>query len=288
MKPRELQRRAADRLRSAGIPDSALEAEVLLRYHLGLDRVGLHLEERDLSGDELAGFERMLVRRLAREPLAYIVGEKEFWSLSFKVSPAVLIPRPETELLLEEVLGRIDNPGDFTGSILDLGSGSGVIPVVLALELPRAGLVGVDISPAALALAAENSRRHGVADRVTWLLGDWFAPVGKAGRFDFILANPPYVAERSREQLEAELGFEPEGALYAGVDGMSAIRRFVPESPAYLRPGGWLIIEIGSDQELAVAEVIDVTPDLKLQKILRDYGGLPRLAVARKTIEGES
>jgi len=282
MKPRDLQLRTADRLQAAGIYDAVLEAEILLRYFLDLDRVALHLDERLLEPCDLADFEQLVTRRLSREPLSYIVGEKEFWSLPFKVSPAVLIPRPETELLIEEVLKRIDDPGVFAGTILDLGSGSGVIPVVLARELPRARLVGIDLSRSALALAAENSRRHGVADRVNWLQGDWFGPIRPRNLFDFILANPPYVAETCRDQLEPELDFEPGQALYAGADGMAAIRRFVPQSPAYLRAGGWFLMEIGSDQEALVTEVIRTIPDLELLEILKDYGGLPRLAVARK------
>ncbi len=282
MKPRDLKCQTAKRLQAAGIPDPALEAEILLRYFLDLDRVALHLDERTLVSGDLTDFERLVTRRLSREPLSYIVGEKEFWSLPFKVSPAVLIPRPETELLIEEVLKRIDEPRTYAGNILDLGSGSGIIPVVLARELPRARLVGVDISPNALALAAENSRRHGVADRVTWLLGDWFTPVGPESRFDFILANPPYVAESTRNELEPELDFEPEQALYAGADGMAAIREFVPRSSTYLLTGGWLLMEIGSDQAEAVTEVLRTIPDLELLEIIRDYGGLPRLAVVRK------
>jgi release factor glutamine methyltransferase len=282
MKPRDLQRRTADRLQAAGIHDAVLEAEILLRYFLDLDRVALHLDERILETGDLADFEQLVTRRLSREPLSYIVGEKEFWSLPFKVSPAVLIPRPETELLIEGVLKRIDDPGAYAGTILDLGSGSGVIPVVLARELPRARLVGIDISRAALALAAENGRRHGVADRVNWLQGDWFGPIWPGSLFDFILANPPYVAENCRDQLEPELDFEPGQALYAGADGMTAIRRFVPQSPAYLKAGGWFLMEIGSDQEVPVTEVIRTIPDLELLEILKDYGGLPRLAVARK------
>lgn len=282
MKPGELQRRTAGRLRAAGIPDPALEAEILLRYHLDLDRVALHLNERVLEPGELAVFEKLVIRRLSREPLSYIVGEKEFWSLAFKVSPAVLIPRPETELLLEEVLQRVDDPAAFAGTILDLGTGSGAIAVVLALELPRARLFGVDISPSALALAAENGRRHGVAARLTWLRGDWLAPVSPASRFDFIVANPPYVAESTRKQLAPELAFEPGQALYAGADGMAAIRRFVPETPAFLASGGWLLVEIGYDQAEAVTELLRAVPDLDLVEIVKDYAGLPRLVVARK------
>lgn len=281
MKPRELQFQTARRLQEAGIPEAGLEAELLLRHYLDLDRVALHLDDRLLVAADLVAFERLVSRRLSREPLSYIFGEKEFWSLSFKVSPAVLIPRPETEQLVEEILKRIDEPSTYDGSILDLGTGSGVIPVVLARELPRARLVGVDISPAALALAAENASRHGVADRVTWRLGDWFAAVSPGCRYDFIVSNPPYVAARTRQDLQPELEFEPAQALYAGDDGMAAINLLLPQSPAFLAAGGWLCLEIGYDQERAVTELLRLVPTLESVEIVRDYAGLPRLVVAR-------
>lgn len=282
MKVREIYRLTAENLRQGGIAEAQLEAELLLRTFCGLDRVGMHLSERELTADELAVFAVLVERRLGREPLAYILGVKEFWSLDFAVSPAVLIPRPETELLIEAVLARIPEPAGFSGEILDLGSGSGVIPVVLASELPQARLVGVDISPAALAVATENACRHGVAARIDWQLGDWLGGLPPERRFSFVVSNPPYVAERSRSTLQPELAFEPSGALFAGADGLDDLRLLIAQSPAFLGPGGWLIMEIGYDQGAAVEALLRAQPGLTSVEIIRDYAGLARLAAAQK------
>lgn len=282
MKISELGRLTAEQLRQGCIDEARLEAELLLRYFLGLSRVEMHLADRAVTADELAGFAVLVERRLNREPLAYIVGEQEFWSLPFTVSPAVLIPRPETELLIEAVLARIPGKLDFAGAILDLGSGSGVIPVVLARELPRARLLGVDISPAALAVAAENGRRHGVAERIVWQGGDWFGALAPDCRFSFVVTNPPYVAELSRPGLQPELAFEPSTALFAGADGLDDIRQIICQSPGFLLPGGWLIMEIGYDQGEAVEALLRAQPALEEVEIIRDYAGLDRLVAARK------
>ena len=280
---RELFRQTAQTLRQGGIAEAQLESELLLRNFFGLNRVEMHLSERAATTAELAEFALLVERRLRREPLAYIIGEREFWGLAFAVSPAVLIPRPETELLIEEVLARIPAPKTFTGAILDLGTGSGVMPVVLARELPRVRVVGVDISPAALAVAAVNGQRHGVAARIDWLLGDWFSPLLPGTHFSFVVSNPPYVTEPSRPTLQPELSFEPSGALFAGADGLDDIRQLISQGPDFLVTGGWLIMEIGYDQGAAVAELLRAEPDLEASEIIKDYAGLDRLAIARKT-----
>jgi len=282
MKIGELLRQAAAGLREGGIDEFQLEAELLLRGCLGLSRVELHLGEREMTVAERERFADLLARRLRREPLAYILGEKEFWSLPFLVTPAVLIPRPETESLIEEVLARIHEPAGFAGTILDLGTGSGIIPVVLARELPRANLVGVDRSSDALVVAVENGRRHGVAGRVAWLVSDWFGGIAPAGGFSFIVTNPPYVAEAVRASLQPELTSEPPTALFAGEDGLDDIKRLVGQAPAYLETGGWLIMEIGYDQGRAVEELLGAQPAFGSFRIVKDYAGLDRLAVARK------
>lgn len=282
MKVGELFRVTAEHLRQGGIGEAQLEAELLLRYFFRLNRVEMHLDDREATPEELAGFDELVKRRLKREPLAYILGEREFWSLAFVVSPAVLIPRPETELLIEEVLARIPEPAAFPGVIVDLGSGSGVIPVVLARELPQARLVGVDISPAALQVAEENARRHGVAERIEWQVGNWFGSLAPEQRFSFIVANPPYVAERSRSSLQPELAFEPAGALFAGEDGLDDLRLLIAQSPAFLESGGWLLMEIGHDQGESVAAMLRAQPALESVEIIMDYARLDRLAAARK------
>jgi release factor glutamine methyltransferase len=287
MKTRELYNRTASRFRREDIPDAELEAELLLRAFLDLDRAGLFLDERQLVDSELERFETLVLRRLAREPLSYITGEKEFWSLSFEVSPAVLIPRPETELLIENVLNLVENPATFTGKILDLGTGSGIIAVVLALELPGAELVAVDRSGEALAVAARNSIRHGTGDRITLIKGDWFSPFRPTAKFDFIVSNPPYVASSIRRSLQPELEFEPEAALYAGDDGMEAYRRLIPFCRRHLSPGGHVLFEIGADQEKMIRELFKDTSGLELLEIHKDYNGLARI-VSAKTVDGEA
>ena len=281
MKVRELSNQAVSRLQQAGIPDAAIEAELLLRFQLDLDRVALFLLDRDLSIEELDRFESLLVRRLSREPLSYITGEKEFWSLSFEVSPAVLIPRPETELLIEKTLSLIKLPVDFKGRVLDLGTGSGVVPIVLALELPGAELVSVDLSSEALLLAARNVAMHGVGDRVSLLNGDWLEPLVVRRSFDLIVSNPPYVAGRVHGELQPELDFEPEMALYAGEDGMDAYRDLIPSCREYLKTGGHVLFEIGADQAEAVEAVFAGTAGLELVEIVNDLSGLARVVVAK-------
>jgi release factor glutamine methyltransferase len=282
MKISELARLTAEQLRQGGIGEARLESELLLCYFFGLSRVEMHLADRAVTADELAGFAALVERRLNRQPLAYILGEQEFWSLSFTVSPAVLIPRPETELLIEAVLARIPEPTTFAGAILDLGSGSGVIPVVLARELPQARLIGVDISPAALEVAAANAQRHGVAERIDWLAGDWFDALAPVSRFAFVVTNPPYVAELSRPGLQPELAFEPPTALFAGADGLDDLRHLISQSPDFLLPGGGLIMEIGYDQGETVKTLLRAQPALEAVEIIKDYAGLDRLATARK------
>lgn len=282
MKLGELLRLTSENLRQGGIDEARLESELLVRSFLGLNRVEMHLADREITSEEVARFAEVVKRRLGREPLAYILGEQEFWSLSFTVSPAVLIPRPETELLIEAVLAQIPRKSTFAGTILDLGSGSGVIPVVLARELPQARLVGVDISAAALAVAAENARRHEVAERIVWSVGDWFGALPTGSLFSFVVTNPPYVAEMSRLSLQPELAFEPPGALFAGADGLDAVRQLISQSPDFLLPGGWLLMEIGYDQGAAVEALLRTQSALEAVEIIKDYAGLNRLAMARK------
>ncbi len=281
MKVRELYNQTVERLRQGNIPDDALEAELLLRFFLGLSRVEFFLDDRELSRPELDQFETLLFRRLAREPLAYLIGEQEFWSLPFEVSPAVLIPRPETELLIESVLSLVDNPRTFSGQILELGVGSGIITIVLAIELPGAEFVAVDLSAQALGVAARNLGRHRVAERVSLVNGDWFCPLTPEAKFDFIVSNPPYVAGLIQNDLQPELGFEPELALYAGADGTGAYQRIIPECDHYLKPGGYILCEIGSDQEEMIRDLFMAAPNLELLEIFKDYAGLPRVAVAQ-------
>lgn len=281
MKVRELYNQSVFRLRQIDIPDAALEAELLLRFFLELDRVSFFLDDRELPLSDLRRFDNLLTRRLAREPLSYIIGEHEFWSLPFEVSPDVLIPRPETEILIEKVLALIEEPAFFRGEVLELGVGSGIISIVLALELPGLEILSVDLSTKALGVAARNVERHGVARQVSLVKGDWFSPLSPGAEFDFIVSNPPYVAGHLRGVLQPELGFEPDLALYGGEEGMMAYQLLIPLCRQYLKAGGYVLFEIGSDQEEAIRKLFMVTPGFTEIEIVKDRAGLPRVALAK-------
>ena len=278
MKVLELYNQTVSRLQQAGIPDASFDAELLLQYFFGIKRVDIYLTQSEPTPSELQKFDDILKRRLNREPLAYITGEKEFWSLPFEVSPAVLIPRPETELLIEKIIGEISSPDNFAGKILDLGTGSGVIPVVLAGELPHAEIVSVDKSYEALDVAQRNIKRHGIEGRVSLLNSDWFSCFGQEAKFDIIVSNPPYVSDLVRDNLQPELQFEPGMALFAGDEGLVAYQAIIPECRRFMKSGGSLLLEIGFDQADQISEMVNATAGLLLKEIVSDYAGLPRIA----------
>jgi len=284
MQLRELIKDAGRRLREAGVPDSDREAELLLGYLLGMGRAQLFLHgETPVDPGLLVRYEEWLRRRLGREPLAYIIGEREFWSLPFGVGPAVLIPRPETELLIEAVLVTLPEGGrEFHGRILDLGTGSGVIAIVLALELPGARVFALDRSLAALRVARDNARRHGVAERLHFFAADMVVGPCPSKTFELVVANPPYVTRPSLADLEPEVrDFEPHLALDGGENGLDVIRRLPAVLHSLLVDGGWFFMEIGADQEeavLAIFRAAELFDDLLVRK---DYAGLPRVFQAR-------
>lgn len=230
-----------------------VDARALLRHVLAVDDAYLITHSgQALSEAQRARFAALAARRSAGEPVAYIVGAREFFSLEFKVTPAVLIPRPETEALVEFALERI--APDSVQSVLDLGTGSGCIAISIARHRPHAQIVAVDSSPAALAVARENVRRHGVTNlEVT--ASDWFSAL--AGRkFDLIVANPPYIAASDPHLAQGDLRFEPPGALAAGADGLGCVRLIIGSAPQYLRGGGWLAFEHGYDQAARCRELL--------------------------------
>ena len=229
----------------------ASEARLLLMHVAAVSATEIAAHpERDLPSAKLPEFMSLLARRAAGEPIAYLVGRREFYGRDFKVTPAVLIPRPETELLVEVALGKVSH-GD-TPRILDLGAGSGCVAITLALEL-GCEVTAVDVSADALAVARENAERLGA--RVRFVESDWFAAVD--GPFDLIVGNPPYVAEGDRHLSEGDLRFEPMTALACGADGLAAIRRILAEAPKYLVPGGWLFLEHGYDQAEAMRTLLE-------------------------------
>jgi release factor glutamine methyltransferase len=230
-----------------------VDARALLRHALGVDEAYLITHSTQVLSDAQSEFFAALTaRRGAREPVAYIVGQREFFSLDFKVTPAVLIPRPETELLVEFALDKA--AADSECGILDLGTGSGCIAISIAKQRPRARIVAVDSSAAALALARDNARRQAVTN-LDLMQSDWFS--GLAGRrFEVIVANPPYVAAGDPHLKQGDLRFEPAAALVGGVDGLDCIRLIVASAPQYLGSGGWLAFEHGYDQAARCRQLV--------------------------------
>jgi release factor glutamine methyltransferase len=281
----ELRRSAVRRLRAADIEEAEIEADLLLGHLLGCSRAQLMLACRQpVSSRTIQSFEKLLTRRLDREPLAYIFGEWEFWSLSFEVNQAVLIPRPETELLLETAIRDLKN--QQTGQrLLDLGTGSGVIPVVLALELPEAAVYALDCSWGALQVAKRNARKHGVESRICFLASDWLRGVCPRPGFDAVIANPPYIACSELPGLQREVrDFEPHLALFGGPDGLGSIARLSVEILGVLKPGGRLFMEIGYDQEEEGSALLRATNSYEEITVSRDLAGHPRILQARKRI----
>lgn len=249
------------------------EARLLLCHVLGVALAALEAHpEGKVSPQETADFRALAARRAAGEPIAYLMGRREFYGLDFQVTPAVLIPREETELLVDIA---VEQP---VQRILDLGTGSGCLAIAVAKQLPQAEVTAVDVSAAALAVARGNAARHGVT--VRFLQGDWFAPV-EGERFDLILANPPYVAAADPHLAQGDVRFEPRGALAAGPDGLDEIRRIVATAPAHLAPGGRLYLEHGYDQARAVAALLDAAGFVAIAQ-RRDLAGILRVSGGRR------
>jgi len=270
----------AARLRSGPHPARARQdAETLLLHVLGKDKAWLiaHAEE-ELSGDQAALYAELLERRFQGEPIQYITGEAEFYGLPFHVTRDVLIPRPETEHLVEKALELASN---FTvPRIVDVGTGSGAIAMALAHKLPDARITAIDLSTAALAIATENAKRNSVALR--FLLGDLLAPVASE-QFEFVVSNPPYVPSADRSTLSVEVrDYEPEMALFAGDDGLEIYRRLIPAAFDALIPGGYVVLEIGYGQSHAITELL-ARPGFEQIEFVPDLQGIPRVACARRT-----
>ena len=231
-----------------------LDAEILLGRATGKTRAHFRAwPEKPLADAEEAAFQDLLGQRLQGRPVAYITGVREFWSREFRVTPDVLIPRPETELLVELALQRI--PPGRPAQVADLGTGSGAVAVTLALERPRAAVTALDLSPAALRLARGNAARLGAAN-LRCVESDWFAALPADLRFDLIASNPPYIAAADPHLSQGDLRFEPLTALASGADGLDAIRGIVNAAPAWLKPGGWLLFEHGWNQAEATRALL--------------------------------
>lgn len=271
---------AITQLADAGIGEPRISAEVLVFHVLGCERAYLFAHpERELSATEEEQFETLIRRRASGEPLQYLTGHQEFWKADFLVSPAVLIPRPETEHLVEAVLDLVRHfaLGPHL-KIIDVGTGSGAIAVSLARELPEAEVHAVDLSAAALEVARLNACRLGT--RVRFAESDVLADVVRDASFDFVVSNPPYVGLGERDKVqEVVRHYEPQIAVFAGDDGLDVIRRLIPQAFEALRAGGWLLMEIGYSQSEAVMALLAAWHNVHA---VPDLAGIPRVIVARK------
>jgi release factor glutamine methyltransferase len=252
-------KKGAQQLRAGGVTEWQRDAASLLAHLLDRDRTFIIAHAGDALNDEqFEFFQSLIERRAAGEPLQYITGHQEFFKLDFEVTPAVLIPRPETELIVETALELL--PDDRAARIADIGTGSGCLAISLLHEHPAGRAVAIDVSPAALRIAQRNADRHGVADRLDLLGSDTLSALDAAQvewRFDLVVSNPPYVSEDEMKTLQREVNHEPRTALAAGADGLSIIRRLLHEAPPFLRSGGHLVFEIGFGQSEAIEQLID-------------------------------
>jgi release factor glutamine methyltransferase len=284
MQVQQLLKTAAAALAEAGVEDSRLEVELLLRDCLGVSRSSLFLlHDQHVKPKLEQRFQELLSRRCRREPLQYILGSCEFWSLDFHVAPAVLIPRPETEFLLEHVfstLGLDRNKSEL--KVLDLCTGSGVIGVVLAMEFDYATVTAVDSSPEALVVARKNVAHHGLEERINLVCADLLTGFRPNQVFDVIVTNPPYVKSCDLSGLEPEVReWEPEQALSGGETGMDVINRICFEAFHHLKPGGWLFMEIGADIGGQVEYVFTASERYEQVMVVQDWAGRPRVLQAR-------
>ena len=290
---------AEEYLQSHGVPDCKAEAEYLLSHLLNCKRSGLYLNhDKAIAIDEFQRFMGWLNRRIAREPSQYIIGEQEFWGLEFKITRDVLIPRPETEILVEEAVKtiydlrftiydcsfenrkpKIENP-----VLLDLCTGSGCIAITLAKEIPQSTVYAVDVSEKAMDVARENAERHGVADKIHFLKGDLFEPLnGVDITFDLIVSNPPYISKKTMKELQPEIrDYEPQTALCGGDDGLDFYRRIIAEAPNYLTKRGHLILEMGYGQAEEIKKLIKQNKTFEHIDIKKDFAGIDRVIKAQR------
>ncbi|MGH7476221.1 MAG: peptide chain release factor N(5)-glutamine methyltransferase [Longimicrobiales bacterium] len=279
-----LTRLAAERLARQGLDNARLEAELLLAAVLEIRRLDLYLQhERPLTADEVASYRDAVRRRLRREPLQYITGEAAFRELVLRVDPRVLIPRPETEVLVEEVLRWCHEQERGLLTALDIGTGSGAIAISLALEGPFERIVATDISGPALELAASNAAAAGAAHRIEFREGSLWQALGGIVDVDVIVSNPPYVAERDRASLQPDVSdWEPAAALFAGEDGLTVLRALIDGAARYLRSGGLLALEVGVGQAATLVERAQTGGEYRSVRVAQDLAGRERFILLER------
>lgn len=275
--------RATHALIAAGYneAEAAIDAELLARHALGWTREQMLVRWREPVP---AGFEPdyapLIERRLRHEPVAYIIGHREFWGLEITVTRDTLIPRPETELIVEETLALAPRLGNKP-LVVDVGTGSGCLAVAIAHELPAAHVIAIDVSTAALDVAKRNARTHQVSDRITWHAGSLLEPVTQP--IDLVVSNPPYVPLRDAPTLQQDVrNYEPAVALFSGDDGLATIRALLHQAPAHIRPQGWLIFEFGYAQADAIRDLVDRSDAWYLVRLRHDLQDIPRTAVLQR------
>lgn len=275
-------------LQKHGIETPRFDAEVILSRLLGCNRIDLYVNPGKPVEDATAeAYKEAILKRTQRVPLQYITHHAEFLSLDFYVDERALIPRPETELLVEAVIQRskaFANEREIV--IVDIGTGSGNISVALAVKIPNARIFAVDVSPDALAVAKINAQRHRVSDKITFLCGDTFQPLegyGIESPAHFIVSNPPYIAFHELGSLQEEVrNFEPHVALATGKDGLSIFRGIIPSASAWLKPGGFIVLEVGEKQARKVSRLLEETGHFKKAELIKDYQHIHRIVVAQK------
>ena len=283
MTVRELIYATTQKLESAGIPSARLDAEVLLAFCLDCDRLEfIKHPERKLNDEQLAAFNQRVARRASCEPVAYITGRKAFWSFVMEVNPDALIPRPDTEVVVEEALGVIRKNALGQPRILDVGTGSGAIALALACEIPGARITATDISAKTLAVAEKNASALGLDHCITFLQGDLFEPVGSD--FDIIVSNPPYIGAEEYETLDTGVkDFEPKAALWAGQTGLEFYEKLIYQAHSHLTENGWLLLEIGAKQSESVRAIFEANSCFyECIDVRTDYAGLPRVIKGRR------
>jgi len=276
---------AIQRLTAQGVPSPRMNAELLIMFTLDCDRAYLYAHpERELTADEVSRYDAALARRATGVPAQYITGHQEFWGMDLIVSQAVLIPRPETEHVIEAVLeltrpSALTRPSSSPLNIVDVGTGSGAIALALAKELPSAEIHATDISSAALEVARVNAARHELSSRIKFHQADLLAGL-PPGAFDLVVSNPPYVGESEEDHVQLEVRkFEPRGAVFAGPTGLEIIERLIPQAQKALRPGGWLVFEISGTIADRIRDLLAGWDEVAIKN---DLQGIPRVAVAQK------